>query len=201
MPGAPRRSRQLRNGKRHARSMDHLEQVAVSASLSLSLFPGFEHVRWRWRPRLTSPSPSGIGPPLLLLHGHPQTHAIWHWVAPELSKHFTLVMPDLRGYGDSSKPQGGADHANYSKRVMAGDMVAVMQVLGFDRFDVLAHDRGARVAHRLAADHPRAVQTVGSCGSLHSHRHWRCMSSRTTEAFARPTGTCSSLSAARYPKG
>ncbi len=99
----------------------------------------------------------GNGPPLLLLHGHPQTHAIWHKVAPTLAQHFTLVLCDLRGYGDSSKPAGDADHANYSKRVMARDMVRVMQSLGHTRFAVLAHDRGARVAHRLAVDHGDAV--------------------------------------------
>ena len=99
----------------------------------------------------------GHGPALLLLHGHPQTRAIWHRVAPRLAEHFTVVVADLRGYGDSSKPQGTADHANYSKRAMAADQVALMKILGFDRFDVLAHDRGARVAHRLAMDHGEAV--------------------------------------------
>jgi len=99
----------------------------------------------------------GSGPPLLLLHGHPQTHAIWHRVAPELGQHFSLILADLRGYGDSSKPKGDSDHQNYSKRVMAQDMVHVMDVLGYERFAVLAHDRGARVAHRLALDHPNRV--------------------------------------------
>jgi haloacetate dehalogenase len=95
-----------------------------------------------------------------LLHGHPQTRAIWHKVAPELMKHHTLVMTDLRGYGDSSKPQGTPDHSNYSKRVMAQDQVEVMKQLGFDRFDILAHDRGARVAHRLAMDHADSVSRL-----------------------------------------
>ncbi len=102
----------------------------------------------------------GSGSPLLLLHGHPQTRAIWHKVAPELMKHHTLVMTDLRGYGDSSKPQGTSDHSNYSKRVMAQDQVEVMKQLGFDRFDILAHDRGARVAHRLAMDHADSVSRL-----------------------------------------
>lgn len=102
----------------------------------------------------------GSGSPLLLLHGHPQTRAIWHKVAPELMKHHTLVMTDLRGYGDSSKPQGTPDHSNYSKRVMAQDQVEVMKQLGFDRFDILAHDRGARVAHRLAMDHDDSVSRL-----------------------------------------
>jgi len=99
----------------------------------------------------------GEGPPLLLLHGHPQTHVIWHRVWPELARHRTCVAVDLRGYGDSDKPPAAADHANHSKRVMARDMAELMGGLGFDRFDVLAHDRGARVAHRLALDHPARV--------------------------------------------
>lgn len=100
---------------------------------------------------------AGQGAPLLLLHGHPQTHAIWHRVAPELARSRTLVMADLRGYGASSKPAGTPDHANYSKRTLARDMCALMLGLGWARFDVLAHDRGARVAYRLALDHPHAV--------------------------------------------
>jgi len=102
----------------------------------------------------------GSGQPLLLLHGHPQTHAIWHRVAQQLAKSFTVVMTDLRGYGDSSKPQGSHDHLNYSKRVMALDQIEVMRHFGFAKFDVLAHDRGARVAHRLALDHPKAVKRL-----------------------------------------
>lgn len=99
-------------------------------------------------------------PPLLLLHGHPQTHLIWHTVWPTLAQHFTLVAPDLRGYGDSDKPPSDAsvNHAPYSKREMAKDMVALMQSLGFARFRVLAHDRGARVTHRMLIDHPSAVE-------------------------------------------
>ena len=103
----------------------------------------------------------GNGPPLLLLHGHPQTHAMWHKVAPALAKEFTVVASDLRGYGDSGKPPGAADHANYAKRVMAADQVGLMHALGFKRFAVLAHDRGARVTHRMAADDPQAV-----CGAV-----------------------------------
>lgn len=102
----------------------------------------------------------GNGPPLLLIHGHPQSMALWHRVAPELSRHFTLVLMDLRGYGDSSRPGADAAHLNYSKREMALDAMAVMAHHGFERFDVLAHDRGARVAHRLAADHPAAVRRL-----------------------------------------
>lgn len=99
----------------------------------------------------------GSGPPLLLLHGHPQTHLTWFKVAPALAERFTVVATDLRGYGDSQKLPGDPAHANYSKRAMAADQVAVMAALGFDRFDVVAHDRGARVAHRMALDHPDRV--------------------------------------------
>lgn len=103
---------------------------------------------------------AGDGPPLLLLHGHPQTHAMWHLVAPQLARNFTVVWMDLRGYGDSGRPADDATHATYSKREMALDALAVMQHLGHDRFQLLAHDRGARVAHRLAADHPAAVERM-----------------------------------------
>ena len=102
----------------------------------------------------------GSGPPLLLLHGHPQSHVMWHKVADELASVFTVVLMDLRGYGDSARVPSDAEHLPYSKRVMALDAVAVMQHYGFTRFQVLAHDRGARVAHRLAADHPEVVQRL-----------------------------------------
>ncbi len=123
----------------------------------------------------------GHGPALLLLHGHPQTHAIWHRVAPELARHFTLVMADLRGYGDSAKPAGEADHGNYSKRTMARDMLQLMRSLGHARFDVLAHDRGARVAHRLGMDHPQAVGRM----VLLDIAPTLAMYEQTSEAFAR----------------
>ncbi len=123
----------------------------------------------------------GNGPPLLLLHGHPQTHVIWHKVASSLCERFTVVACDLRGYGDSSKPRGDAAHANYSKRTMAADMLAVMQSLGFSQFRVMAHDRGARVAHRLAADHPQAVLRM----VLLDIAPTLAMYEKTSEAFAR----------------
>jgi haloacetate dehalogenase len=99
----------------------------------------------------------GEGPPVLLLHGYPQTHLIWHHVAPVLASSYTVVLTDLRGYGDSGKPPSAPDHSTYSKRAMAADQLAVMRGLGFDRFAVVGHDRGARVAHRLALDAPAAV--------------------------------------------
>jgi len=102
----------------------------------------------------------GSGPPVLLLHGHPRTHATWHKVAPLLAGRFTVVCPDLRGYGESSKPPAGADHSGYSKRAMAGDCLALMQALGHPQFCVAGHDRGMYVAQRLAMDHPDAVRRV-----------------------------------------
>src|ERR1700691_5220403 len=102
----------------------------------------------------------GSGPPLLLLHGYPQTHAMWHRVAFRLAQHYTVVATDLRGYGDSSKRAGGEQHAAYSKRAMAQDQVEVMAALGHRSFHVVAHDRGARVAHRMARDHPAAVKKL-----------------------------------------
>lgn len=99
----------------------------------------------------------GMGPPLLLLHGNPQTHAMWHKVAPRLAEKYAVYCPDLRGYGGSFKPPATADHAPYAKREMAQDMVALMQHFGHEKFLVAAHDRGARVAHRLAIDHPARV--------------------------------------------
>jgi haloacetate dehalogenase len=103
---------------------------------------------------------AGRGEPLLLLHGHPQSHAMWHHVASALAREFTVVLADLRGYGDSARPPAGEGSCNYAKREMAQDALAVMAHCGFTRFGVLAHDRGARVAHRLAADHPHAVRRL-----------------------------------------
>jgi len=146
------------------------------------LFPHFRALQVEVDPTVTIIAiVGGSGPPLLLLHGHPQTHAIWHRVAPRLAEHFTVVACDLRGYGESSKPQGAPDHANYSKRAMAADMVAVMQSLGFATFRVLAHDRGARVAHRLALDHPQAVERM----ALLDIAPTLAMYEQTSDAFAR----------------
>jgi haloacetate dehalogenase len=124
---------------------------------------------------------AGNGPPLLLLHGHPQTHAMWHRVAPQLAECFSVVAMDLRGRGDSQRLPASADHELYSKRAMAGDAIAVMHALGFERFGVCAHDRGARVAHRLALDHSQAVSRL----MLLDIAPTLSMYEGTTEAFAR----------------
>lgn len=131
----------------------------------MSWFEGFETRRFQVNgveifARLSGPADA---PPLLLLHGYPQTHVIWHRVAQALGGRFRLVLPDLRGYGDSSRPPGDADpvaHANYSKRAMALDLAELMTQLGHARFGVVGHDRGGRVAHRLAVDHPERVSKL-----------------------------------------
>jgi len=104
----------------------------------------------------------GRGAPMLLVHGYPQNHVIWHKVAPKLAERFTLVIPDLRGYGDSSKPPTDKEHLPYSKRAMALDLVEVMTALGHDRFDIVGHDRGARVTYRLGLDHPQRVRRLAT---------------------------------------
>ena len=111
----------------------------------------------------------GSGPPLLLLHGNPLTHLSWHHIAPRLAERFTVVAPDLRGYGDSSKPPGGSDHAAYSFRALARDQIELMRELGFARFFAAGHDRGARVVHRLALDHPAAVRKAAVLDIVPAH--------------------------------
>lgn len=127
---------------------------------SKSLFPGFEGGRVQTSGADVNFVKAGVGDPVLLLHGYPQSHVCWHKIAPELARRYTVVCADLRGYGDSSKPQGLPDHSNYSKRAMALDMVELMTSLGFDRFHLVGHDRGARVSHRLALDHAERVHTL-----------------------------------------
>jgi haloacetate dehalogenase len=124
------------------------------------LFPGFASWKIRTSGATINLKVGGEGPPVLMLHGYPQTQAMWHKTAPQLARDYTVVCADLRGYGDSSKPKGVPGHANYSKRAMARDMAEVMTELGYPAFHVVGHDRGARVAHRLARDHGRRVRTL-----------------------------------------
>src|SRR5882672_7206648 len=124
------------------------------------MFEGFSHVQIETPGARINLRHAGHGPPLLLLHGNPLTHVMWHKIAPRLAQDFTVVASDLRGYGDSSKPDGGPDHGSYSFRAMAQDQVAAMRALGFTEYFVCGHDRGARVAHRMALDHPEKVKKV-----------------------------------------
>ncbi|MEO7157670.1 MAG: alpha/beta hydrolase [Vicinamibacterales bacterium] len=121
------------------------------------LFPGFAVQKIKTSGATIQALRGGSGPPLLLIHGYPQTHVEWHKIATRLAQKFTVVMTDLRGYGDSSKPPEGENHVNYSKRAMALDHIEVMRSLGFDKFAIVGHDRGARVTWRLAVEHPQAV--------------------------------------------
>lgn len=138
------------------------------------MFPGFTSARLEVPGATINLRWGGKGPPLLLLHGYPETHVMWHKIAPALAERFTVVCPDLRGYGDSSKPADGEAHFGYSKRAMAADQVEVMKTLGFSRFQLVGHDRGARVAHRLCLDHSGSVERVALLDII-----------PTTEVFAR----------------
>jgi haloacetate dehalogenase len=123
----------------------------------VNLFPGFKAQKIQTSGATIHTLVGGSGPPLLLIHGYPQTHVEWHKIAGRLAERFTVVLTDLRGYGDSSKPPDGENHVNYSKRAMALDNVEVMRSLGFDRFAVVGHDRGGRVTWRMAVEHPDRV--------------------------------------------
>ena len=135
-------------------------QTTAGAGATLRFFPGFKSARVKTSGAEINLVHAGSGPPLLLMHGAPQTHVSMRLLAADLVKDYTVIAPDLRGYGESSKPPDGENHANYSKRAMALDQVEVMKSFGFDRFAVVGHDRGGRVAHRLALDHPDKVTRV-----------------------------------------
>ncbi len=145
-----------------------------------NLFPGFSQHRIRTSGAEIHCVVGGSGPPLLLLHGYPQTHSMWHKVAPALALRHTVVCADLRGYGDSSKPPTTPDHAPYSKRAMAADMVEAMRELGHRQFFLAGHDRGGRVSHRLCLDHPDAVL----CVAVLDISPTRTMFAGTDQAFA-----------------
>jgi haloacetate dehalogenase len=126
----------------------------------MKLFKNFKKIKIRTAGATINLVTGGSGPAVLLLHGYPETHAMWHKVAPALARDYTVVCADLRGYGDSSKPRGLPDHSNYSKRAMARDMAEVMTRLGHRKFHLVGHDRGGRVAHRLARDHGSRVRSL-----------------------------------------
>jgi haloacetate dehalogenase len=125
----------------------------------------------------------GAGPPVLLLHGYPQTHAMWHRVAPGLAEHHRVVAADLRGYGDSSRPASDATHAAYSKRATATDQVALMTALGHERWAVVGHDRGARVAHRMCLDHPGRVTRAALLDIAPSRHVWATVDTELALAY------------------
>jgi haloacetate dehalogenase len=155
----------------------------MRANTGATLFQGFEHRRIATAGAEIDLVTAGKGPPVLLLHGYPQTRAIWHKIAPRLAQDFTLVIPDLRGYGDSSKPAGGEDHFGYSKRAMAQDQVEVMSQLGFDEFAVAGHDRGGRVAHRMALDHGERVTRVAVLDIVPTYKLYSAVSKEFASAY------------------
>lgn len=147
------------------------------------MFEGFERRRVATSGAEISLVVGGAGPPLLLLHGFPQTRAIWHKTAPALAERFTVVAPDLRGYGESERVASAPDHASQSKRAMAQDQVEAMGALGFERFQVVGHDRGARVAHRMALDHPGRVRRVAVLDIVPTLRVFESVDQRLATAY------------------
>src|SRR5499425_1755981 len=137
-----------------------------------ALFPGFQHLDMRTGGAVIRVRHGGSGPPLLLLHGNPQNHVCWHKVAARLAQHYHVVLADLRGYGDSSLPDPGPNHINYTFRAMAQDMVEVMEQLGYRRYFVAGHDRGARTAHRMALDHEERVTRVCLMDIVPTYHVW-----------------------------
>jgi haloacetate dehalogenase len=144
------------------------------------MFEGFERVQIKTTGAAINVLKGGKGQPVLLLHGYPQTHVMWHKIAPRLAQDFSLVLPDLRGYGDSSKPPEGENHFGYSKRATAQDQVEVMEQLGFKQFAVVGHDRGGRVAHRMALDHADRVTKLAVLDIAPTHKLY----SNVSKAFA-----------------
>jgi haloacetate dehalogenase len=159
----------------YARDPTRWGSAAVAAH-----FPGFVHADVRVsgaviRLRHSNPSNNGGGsgkPPLLLVHGNPQNHTCWYKIAARLAEHYHVILPDLRGYGDSSLPEAGTDHANYSFRAMAGDLLEIMDQLGYDKFYVAGHDRGGRTVHRLCMDHPGRIRKVCLMDIIPNHYVW-----------------------------
>jgi haloacetate dehalogenase len=139
------------------------------------LFPGFAERRVRTEGAEIYARVGGAGPAVLMLHGYPQTHVCWHKIAPELARNHTLVIPDLRGYGESRGPASDPEHRAYSKRAMGNDFVALMRALGHDRFAVVSHDRGARVGYRMALDHPERVTRLATLDIVTTYDAWTDM--------------------------
>jgi haloacetate dehalogenase len=146
-------------------------------------FPGFKSFKVQTAGAMINGVIGGSGPPILLLHGAPQTHVSWRLVAPKLAATRTVIVPDLRGYGDSSKPADVPDHSNYSKRAMALDQVEVMKHFGFDRFPVIGQDRGGRVTHRLVLDHPDTVTHAAVLDIVPTHYLYTHVTMQFVQAY------------------
>jgi haloacetate dehalogenase len=173
-----------------SRGVDASSPTASAAALpqapaadTLRFFPGFKTFDVKTSGAVIHGVVGGSGPPILLLHGAPQTHVTWRLVAPELAKTHTVIAPDLRGYGDSSKPADGESHVNYSKRSMAVDQVEVMKHFAFDRFPVVGQDRGGRVGHRLALDHPDKVTALAVLDIVPTYYHYTHVTIEFVQAY------------------
>jgi haloacetate dehalogenase len=151
----------------YARDPTHWGSAEVAA-----LFPGFRHLDMRTKGAVIRVRHGGSGPPLMLLHGNSQTHATWYAIAARLAERYHVILADLRGYGDSSLPEPGPNHINYSSPVLAGDMIEVMEILGYQRFFLAGHDRGARVSHRMCLDYPDRILKVSILDVLPSYYTW-----------------------------
>jgi haloacetate dehalogenase len=158
-------------------------QSQQPATTSASLCGGFKISKIQTKGATINVVSGGQGPPVLLLHGNPQTHVMWHKIAPRLAKEFTVVAADLRGYGDSSKPADGENHSNYSKRSMALDQMEVMSHFGFEKFAVVGHDRGGRVGHRLALDHPNRITKLVVLDIVPTYKLLHSVSNEVATAF------------------
>ncbi len=153
-----------------AKGTNNVKQIMSSADM---LFPGFVERRFETSGAEIFALVGGSGPPLLLLHGYPQTHLMWNAVAPQLALHYSVVTADLRGYGRSSCPPTDLEHKPYSKRAMAHDMIEIMSELGHERFVILGHDRGARVGYRLALEHPQRVDRLALLDIIPTINYWQ----------------------------
>jgi haloacetate dehalogenase len=154
-----------------------------SASTPGQMFEGFKSSKVQTTGAIINVVSGGQGPPVLLLHGSPQTHVMWHKIAPQLAREFTVVATDLRGYGDSSKPADGENHSNYSKRSMAVDQIEVMNHYGLEKFAVVGHDRRGRVGHRMALDHPDQITKLVVLDIVPTYKLLHSVNSEVATAF------------------
>ncbi len=164
-------------------SLGNAKSIDNQTTTNTDFFPGFKQISIKTSGATINGVMGGSGPPLLLLHGYPQSHLEWHKIAPMLTKNYTVVATDLRGYGDSSIPEDGINHFGYSKRATAQDQVEVMEQLGFKSFNVAAHDRGARVGHRMALDHPTKVQKLVVMDIVPTHKLYASTNKEFASAY------------------
>src|SRR6202158_5416153 len=171
--GTPAFAQQQTSSMSEASPQDYVRDPTRWGSPEVAaMFPGFKHLDMRTKDAVIRVRHGGSGPPLLLLHGNPRNHVTWYGVAARLAEHYHVVLPDQRGYGDSSLPEPGANHVNYSFRAMAQDMVEVMENLGHRRFFLAGNDRGARTSHRLCLDHPDRVMKLCLLDGLPNYHVW-----------------------------